>query len=242
MGNVQVFIVGDAEHLVPQEGSSEAANALLKLLEEPPGATRFILTSSEPGRLLPTIRSRSVSFHIGTLKTEDVARFLQERRKIDAATAGRVATLAQGSIGRGLGFLADEDGDAPLDSLRKDALALVEAALSADDAARFRTALGYPVSGARKLVDLFGFVEEWLRDVAAVAAGAEDRVFAQDALPRLRSMAQSTGVETADWAAALPAVEEARELARGNVNPQLVVAGLLYRLYSLIGPGVPAGV
>ncbi|HSG48351.1 MAG TPA: hypothetical protein VLA43_11095, partial [Longimicrobiales bacterium] len=67
MGPVQVFVVGDAEYLVPQEASPEAANAILKLLEEPPSGTRFILTSSEPGRLLATIRSRTVPLHLAPL-------------------------------------------------------------------------------------------------------------------------------------------------------------------------------
>ena len=80
MAPVQVFIIADAELLVPQESSPEAANALLKLLEEPPADPRFILTSSEPGRLLPTIRSRSVPLHLAPLPRERVAAFLAEQR------------------------------------------------------------------------------------------------------------------------------------------------------------------
>jgi DNA polymerase-3 subunit delta' len=53
MAEGQIFVIGNAELLVPQESSPEAANALLKLLEEPPGAARFILTTSEPGRMWP---------------------------------------------------------------------------------------------------------------------------------------------------------------------------------------------
>ena len=61
MGSEQVFVVGDAEALVSQEASPEAANALLKLLEEPPNGTRLILTSSEPGASSP--RSDRARFH-----------------------------------------------------------------------------------------------------------------------------------------------------------------------------------
>ena len=57
-------MIGDAERMVAQEGSDQAANAFLKLLEEPPADTTLILTSSEPGALLPTIRSRSVSVRV----------------------------------------------------------------------------------------------------------------------------------------------------------------------------------
>ena len=73
MAATQVFLIADAELLVPQEASQEAANALLKLLEEPPSSTRFILTSSEPGRLLPTIRSRAVPLHLAPLSRAEVA-------------------------------------------------------------------------------------------------------------------------------------------------------------------------
>ena len=63
----KVFIIGDAEQMVSQEGSDEAANALLKLLEEPPANTTIVLTSSEPGALLPTIRSRVVNVRVAPL-------------------------------------------------------------------------------------------------------------------------------------------------------------------------------
>ncbi len=49
MARRKVFIIGDAERMVSQEGSDQAANAFLKLLEEPPADTTVILTSSEPG-------------------------------------------------------------------------------------------------------------------------------------------------------------------------------------------------
>lgn len=72
-GDQQYFVVGDAEHLVPQEASPEAANALLKLLEEPPDGSRFILTSSRPGALLDTIRSRALPVHLPRLPQAEVA-------------------------------------------------------------------------------------------------------------------------------------------------------------------------
>jgi DNA polymerase-3 subunit delta' len=234
MAPVQVVVVADAEHLVPQESSQEAANALLKLLEEPPSATRFILTSSEPGRLLPTIRSRSVPLHLARMDAEEVSAFLERHAGVDADTAARAARLGQGSIGRALGFLADEGEPGTLESRRREAFELVQAALSPNRADRYLFALGHRPAGARSLVELFAHVEEWLRDLAAVAAEAEDRVLSQDSLPRLRSLARGSGLSPASLARALSAVEEARELARGNVNPQLVVSGLANRLRRMV--------
>lgn len=242
MGDVQVFIIADAEYLVPQEASPEAANALLKLLEEPPAGTRFILTSSEPGRLLPTIRSRSVPLHLAPLPLDLVVPFLQRQAGADEAAARRAAALGQGSIGRALGFLADGDDPGVLEGQRAEALDLLEASLADGRSAGFLSALAYPPSGARSLVEVFAFVEDWLRDLAAVASGAEERVLNRDALPRLRELARSAGLEASAVARALPALEEARELARGNVNPQLVVCALMRRLReSLKAASSPTG-
>ena len=72
----KVFVVGDAERMVPQLANPEAANAFLKLLEEPPADTTIILTSSEPGALLPTIRSRVVSVRVPPLSEAAVRAFL----------------------------------------------------------------------------------------------------------------------------------------------------------------------
>lgn len=242
MGGVQVFVLADAELLVPQESSPEAANALLKLLEEPPPRTRLILTSSEPGRLLPTIRSRSVPLHLAPLPRERVEAFLTTHREVDDETARWAASLGQGSIGRALGFLPEEDGPGPLEELRRTALELVDAALAPGRAEGYRVAASHSPSGARSLVPLFSFVEEWLRDVSAVAAGAEERVLNQDVLEHLRTAVAEAGVEPADAAGALVAAEEARELARGNVNPQLVVSGLVRHLRAALRPRrIPTG-
>src|SRR5437879_3099798 len=78
MGKRKIMIVADAEQMVVQEGSDQAANAFLKLLEEPPAVTTIILTSSEAGALLPTIRSRVVSFRVAPLSDTEVAAFLSD--------------------------------------------------------------------------------------------------------------------------------------------------------------------
>lgn len=237
-----VFIVGEAELLVPQEASPEAANALLKLLEEPPGQARFILTSSEPGLLLPTIRSRTVPLHVGGLPEEDVFRLLQEHRGIDEKVATWAARLGRGAVGRALGFLPEDGELGPLEALRRRAYELVVAATTKSAAGGYRSALGFPPAGARSLLDLFAFVEEWVRDLAAVSAGADDYVLNVDAAARLREHVEEAGLEAFDATAAFSKIEWARELAKGNVNPQLVVNGLIRDLRAaLIVPELRVG-
>ncbi|MEM7415404.1 MAG: hypothetical protein AAF389_07905 [Gemmatimonadota bacterium] len=236
-----VFIVGQAESLVPQEASQEAANALLKLLEEPPGQTRFILTSSEPGMLLPTIRSRTVPVHVPALPAHEVRAFLDAHLELESRVSKWATDLSQGSPGRALAFLPEDGELGPLEALRRRAFEIVRAATAPAAGAGHAVAMGFPPAGARALIDLFTFVEEWLRDLGAAAAGAETMVIHQDALSRLHQLVSERSIEAVRVADAFTAVERARELARGNVNPQLVVSGLIRDLRRSIRQSSLAG-
>lgn len=235
MAQGPVFIIGDAELLVPQEASQEAANALLKLLEEPPGAARFILTSSVPGSLLPTIRSRTVPLHLSPIP-EDVLRVaLTEHLGLAEAEAGRVAKLGRGSIGRALGFLPDDEDHERMNELRRGAFDILRTALDRRRSA-YALALAYSASGARGLIDLLEVLEEWVRDLAAVASGSDTPAFHHDTADVLGKLASQTGVRAAYVPRALPVVERAKDLARGNVNPQLVILGLVRELGEALLP------
>ena len=229
-GRQQLFLISDAEALVPQASSPEAANALLKLLEEPPPATRFILTSSEPGRLLDTIRSRTIPLHLAPPDPETSLTFLVERGFPREETRAALA-LSGGSIGMALGYLPTDDGElGPLEERRRDAFALLRASLSPHAGDGFAAALAYPPSGARALMPLLDSLEVWIRDLAAVTAEAPDRAVNRDSVSWLGNRARELGLHPAAVGEALPEVEIARREARGNVNPQLVVAGLVSRL------------
>src|SRR2546421_4892141 len=96
----KVFLIGDAERLVPQTGAEAAANALLKALEEPPADTVFVLTTAAPDSLLPTILSRVVRVRVARLPDSIVAAFAQRElgESGQHELAQRVA-LADGRIG-----------------------------------------------------------------------------------------------------------------------------------------------
>jgi DNA polymerase III subunit delta' len=233
----RLFLLADAEELVAQEASQEAANALLKLLEEPPGATWFVLTSSEPGRLLPTIRSRSMALHVPALPERLVSEALVAHAGVDPEAAERAALLSGGAIGRALGFLPEGGDDGPLERTRKSALRLVNAALSPRSSDGWSEALGQSASGARGLMELLAFVELWLRDLAAAASGVDEAIRNRDAAEWLSRRATERGVRPEGPSKALAAVERAREQASGNVNPQLLVAGLISGMRKELLPG-----
>lgn len=82
---------------LPERMNLSSANKMLKLLEEPPLNTVFLLVSEEPSRLLETIRSRVQRFEVRGIDSADIARALVERRGIDTEMAGRMARAAGGN-------------------------------------------------------------------------------------------------------------------------------------------------
>ncbi|WP_138466873.1 DNA polymerase III subunit delta' [Poseidonocella sp. HB161398] len=101
-GGARVVIVDSADDL-----NVAAANALLKLLEEPPKNTVLILVSHQPGRLLPTIRSRCRLLRLAPLGPEPLAAALEQTGAeipADPAEMARLARLAGGSVGTAVGL------------------------------------------------------------------------------------------------------------------------------------------
>src|SRR6266566_9940753 len=96
-GAARVFIVEDADTM-----NDQAANALLKTLEEPPPTSHLILTTSNPTALLATIRSRCQIIRFAPIPAAEVEKFLLEQKSLSAEDARLLAGTAQGSIGRAL--------------------------------------------------------------------------------------------------------------------------------------------
>jgi DNA polymerase-3 subunit delta' len=223
MGATSVFIVGEAEQMVPQRSSPEAANAFLKLLEEPPPYAYLILTSSRPHALLPTIRSRALAVRLAPLSDHEVEAFLVRWKDLEAAEAERIARRAQGSIGHALRV-----ADGLESEQREAATAILRAALASSDAGRYRAALAFPSFGARgefsvQLAELGGL----LRDLLGAASGHAELATDPELVSRILSACPLTAQ---GLVAAMERVEEAQEAAAGNANPQSVAAVLLFEL------------
>ena len=92
MGGYKVAIIW-----LPERMNVECANKLLKLLEEPPHQTLFIMVSEAPERLLETVRSRTQMIQVKRIDTVVLERALVEKRGLDDDTAHRVAQIANGS-------------------------------------------------------------------------------------------------------------------------------------------------
>jgi DNA polymerase-3 subunit delta' len=208
-GGRKVFVVGEADRLVPQEGSSDAANALLKFLEEPPADTWIVLTTTEPERVLPTIRSRAVPLRLTRLPDSLLREFAE--RSWPAAPKGEaldaVVRRADGAIGRLL------EGGEGAGKAAQDARALLDAVASGSGA-RFERSLKQPPWSAR------GAFTDMLDALAVELAGR-----ARESAPHGKS---------APFVAALERVQAARSEAQGNVNPQLLLASLAGELSEVL--------
>lgn len=94
----------------PERMNAECANKLLKLLEEPPRQTVFVMVSEEPERLLETIRSRTQRISVKRIDTQSIEEALVQRRALEIDDAHRIARLADGSWSRALEAL-DSDNE-----------------------------------------------------------------------------------------------------------------------------------
>jgi len=213
-GGPRVFILGEADRLIAQEASQEAANALLKLLEEPPAGSLFLLTTVEARRLLPTMRSRAVPIRLGRLTDAEVGGFVKAHLKpvpSNRELEQRVS-LAEGSIGAALSA-GDEAGKAHQAAQR-----WLEAVL-AGPGPSFERALKQPPYAARgEFTAMLDALAETLGEAARGTLGQPVRRTVPPALLRHR--------DPDPLLKAMEHVADAREAAWGNVNPQVLLAVL----------------
>lgn len=220
MGKVAVFVIAEADLMVPQSASPEAANAFLKLLEEPPDFVYLILTTARPAALLPTIRSRATGVRVPPLPSARIARHLEEARGLTGERARALARRADGSVGRALAALESDEDETEAVAER-----LLGAALRGDPGARFRAAGEFSAGGARSvMVPALETLEERLRDLLCAAAGADGLIRDRDSAARLHPQRLPPVPSILE---ALDALSEAADGARQNLNPQSTVALLL---------------
>ena len=220
MGRIAVFVVADAERMVPQAANPEAANAFLKLLEEPPEFAYLILTTSRPDALLPTIRSRMAELRVAPLAEDEVARAIGDAREVPAETARAIARRSEGSPGRALRLLETED-DASIVAADR----LLAAALRGAPGERYAAAGEYSAQGARSiLAPALEELEDRLRDVLCHLHGADGVSHDPDKAARI---VDRFPLSEPAVLAALTAVGEARDSAQRNLNPQATVSLLL---------------
>jgi DNA polymerase III subunit delta' len=218
VGSRKVLVVGDAERMVPQEGADAAANAFLKLLEEPPVDTTIILTSSAAGALLPTIRSRVVGVRVTRLPANDVLKWVRDARVRAALDAAGVPPGDETRAQRASGAPGTLLGVGQSAAAAAGARALIEAVTARQPSSRYVVALRQGSAGARgAFADTLDALTTALHDRLRDAIGRHDPEHA-------RAVCQ-----------AIADVEDAKGRADGNANPQLVVAQLVRGMANAFG-------
>ena len=232
----------------------QAANALLKTLEEPEGEAVFVLLAGSREGVLPTILSRAQAVRFNPVPTAEVEEFLRGRGVGEPALA---AALGRGSVGLALRYAEDPE----LEELRR-AVFSAGSSVSEDFEGRFAAVEGIvgraEALGAAREKEVLDSVEEpdrrakdgakragrvardaavreaidllalMYRDAAAVAVGAEELVANVDRVEELRARVDEH--PGADWAGAALALGEARAALAYNVSPEAILEVALSRI------------
>jgi DNA polymerase-3 subunit delta' len=187
----------------------EAANSLLKILEEPPEFATILLLAENPGELLPTIRSRSMTLRLQSLSIGEIEDYLARHRpEWKPSERALVARLAEGAVGRARNF----DFEA-YTAARADALTILRTALqSGNHSDLFRITETYRAGaeGREKLDLLLRCLYSLLQDLLFLESHSPALVRNNDILAELQRLAQSADF---DWLSS--AAEGLGEVERG---------------------------
>ena len=178
----------------------EAANSLLKVLEEPPDYTTLILLTENPQELLPTIRSRALIYRLESLPVEELEALLARKRpEIETKERALIARLAEGAVGKALTL----DPGIYLSS-RQDALLILRTALNEPDYSQlFKVTETYRggAEGQEKTINLLRALGSLLEDLLLVLAGSPNLVRNVDMGNELDRLAHGLTVDWIDGAA-----------------------------------------
>ncbi len=224
-GGARVFLIEEAERL-----TAEAANSLLKILEEPPAGTVFVLTAASPHALLPTIVSRCRLLKFAPLAADALSRLLVARGAAEGP-ARVAARLSGGRVGEALTLL-EPDGLA----LRDKAVAAVAALAGGDAVFAAGEAAALDKLPPAELAAFLRHLAQVLRDLLVIKSGQPSLVFNQDIIDKLQALA--AGWREAGLDRALTAVKEAGRAMEGNANSRLTSEAMLIQLMDAAKEGI----
>jgi DNA polymerase-3 subunit delta' len=225
-GKRRVVIIDEAD-----AAGADAQSALLKTLEEPPSASTFILVSSMPDALLPTVLSRCPRLRFGPLTPAEVARVLMQDHGYSEQDARAAAADADGSIGRALESQSEDLTEAREAAER----ILQETARNTDPVKRIHLARnltdgkGTPAEERNRLAVQLRSLGSLLRDVGIIASGA-DRVMLANADLEARLEKLSSSYDAERSVRAYAAVDRALAALGSNASPKVVADWLLLEL------------
>ncbi|MCK6482949.1 MAG: DNA polymerase III subunit gamma/tau [Phycisphaerae bacterium] len=241
-GRYRIYII-DEVHML----SSNAFNALLKTLEEPPGHVKFILATTDPQKVPATIQSRCQRFDFRPITADLIADRLafickSEKVKADSAALRRVARLANGSLRDGVsmldqllsvseGKLTAEIVDEFLPVPHDERIAAVIDCLAASDPAGALAAADHGLSGGQAADQWCAAVVSHLRDLMMLrVCGAETELIDVPATVRARMSEQAQRFEPPAYVFMISVIEELRRATRYSGSSRALIEAALVRL------------
>jgi DNA polymerase-3 subunit delta' len=219
-GQYKVALITDVQHM-----NETAANAFLKLLEEPPPQTVFLLTTSRPEQLLPTIVSRCQRLRFDPLLPDSIETALQERGNMAPEKASMLARMADGSYSRAVELAENRD----LMTSRTLVLQYLRAAFTLDVSQLSEHADEIAGQGRERVKSVLRLLLRWVRDLMLYRTLGDDaplvNVDQAEAIARF-----CDNLPHADLEAMVAAVEQAIDLTERNVRRRLVLMSLGYAL------------
>jgi len=215
-GKARVFLIDEADKL-----NDASANALLKVLEEPPRTSHLILITARPAMLLPTILSRCQMIRFSPLTPDEIQSHLV-KNDIDLKTARLRARAAGGSMGRAL------SGDlVTFTSQRKAMLKVLNALVLSDDRAQLLRSAEQLNEAQYKdeFEERLDVLETLIRDAWMLSLGVDtSKIVNEDLSAELKEIAQKMDPSRAgDW---ILQIEDLREQLIVNVNRKVTVDSL----------------
>jgi DNA polymerase-3 subunit delta' len=221
-GRYRVYIIDEAGNL-----SLDAANCLLKVLEEPPAQVVFILLTTNSRSIPATVISRCQKLNLSRLKASEIETALKERWQVDPEKAGLLSRLSQGC----LGWAVEAAGNPDLFQERREKFEKMRAIVRGDYSERFTAAAQLAQQFSKKRESVYETLDAWAgwwRDILLAKTGCDDNIVSIDFKSDLVEMAGSNslaGIKTA-----IERIRAAGEQLKLNANARLVLESLMLNL------------
>lgn len=224
--NRRLIIIAEADKM-----TQEAANSILKLLEEPPDSTHLILTTFRPSAMLPTILSRCQEVKFGLLTDAKIEEALLNKQLADENTARLISRISQGNYRRALEWIAQD-----LQERRQLAVEFIRTSLR-DNLAKFNlieeTLKNFDKQAVR---DMLNLTLLWFRDALVLSNNkhekAENDIVNIDQLETLQKFATAFG--HINYHKIFSEIENAIEQIDRNVQLNLLLFVLFNRLQGIL--------
>lgn len=221
-GSTSVVIIDGAETM-----SDDAANALLKILEEPPPQVLFLLLTANESAVLPTVRSRCQTLNLLTLPKDQMVEMLTSNHQATPGQAEQLFRLSRGCLGWAISALNDsqilEQRQADLEKLQETLDAGLETRFTyANEVA---TLFGSDREAAKDLLTLW---LRWWRDLLLIKEGAEEYLHNLDHADSLRG--QASGLSTPEIVRFIKQLMQTLSSLDSNVSPRLAMEVMMLNI------------